>query len=278
MAASSQASGFSPGSADRVLLADGRRQFVKAIDRDVNAVGHALHAREAEIMRMLPPATPVPRLSAAVEDGGWIALLLEDVEGVHPRSEDLHRVLGALVDLPEPSAQLAGDLPRTSSELVAEQGGWDRLIDADALEGIDAWTRAHLDELQGASARLSAAVDGVQIVHLDLRTDNVLIDGAGGVWIVDWPWATIGAGWLDGVTYLLDVLMHRHDVDVDGVVRSHPLFADVAPDDIDAVLAGLAGAFLDKARQPAPPGMPTIRSFQAREARAALAWLARRWS
>ncbi|NUS74076.1 MAG: phosphotransferase [Corynebacteriales bacterium] len=37
---------------------------------------------------------------------------------------------------------------------------------------------------------------GATLVHADLRADNILI-APPGVTLVDWPWASYGAPWLD---------------------------------------------------------------------------------
>jgi hypothetical protein len=41
------------------------------------------------------------------------------------------------------------------------------------------------------------------------------------------------------------------------------------------VLAALAGFFAHRSTLPAPPGLPTLRPFQAGQGREALAWLKR---
>ncbi|MNI95005.1 hypothetical protein D3C73_1532030 [compost metagenome] len=72
--------------------------------------------------------------------------------------------------------------------------------------------------------------------------------------------------------------MRGEDVDVDEVLRRHPLFDGVADADIDALIAALTGGYLFKSRLPAPAGMPTLREFQRQEALTGLAWLEERWS
>jgi hypothetical protein len=42
---------------------------------------------------------------------------------------------------------------------------------------------------------------------------------------------------------------------------------------VTAVLAALTGFFVWHSRQPPPPGLPTLREFQAAQGRTALAWL-----
>jgi hypothetical protein len=51
---------------------------------------------------------------------------------------------------------------------------------------------------------------------------------------------------------------------------------DADPDDITAVLAGVAGYFVDAARQAPPPGLPTVRAFQAAQGQVVLDWLRQR--
>ncbi|MEK6342938.1 MAG: hypothetical protein V4737_03725, partial [Curtobacterium sp.] len=65
---------------------------------------------------------------------------------------------------------------------------------------------------------------------------------------------------------------------VDHHLDSHPVFAGLDGTTVDAVLAALAGLFLEKAVQPAPPAMPTIRDFQRSEGVAAARWVLRRWA
>ncbi len=82
----SQAGGFSPGTADRVRASDGTRAFVKAVAPYLNPDSPALHRREAAIAAALPAEVPAPRLRGSYDDGEWIALVFEDVEGRHPHT------------------------------------------------------------------------------------------------------------------------------------------------------------------------------------------------
>src|SRR4051812_42505499 len=82
--ATSQAGGFSPGTADRVLIDDGRRAFVKAVSPLQNDRSPDLHRQEAAVSARLPADPHIPRLLGSYDDGDWIALVLEDIEGSHP--------------------------------------------------------------------------------------------------------------------------------------------------------------------------------------------------
>jgi hypothetical protein len=48
------------------------------------------------------------------------------------------------------------------------------------------------------------------------------------------------------------------------------------PDTVDAVIAALAGYFTQRSHLPPPPGLPTLRAFQAAQGEIARRWLARR--
>jgi hypothetical protein len=57
-----QPTGFSPGLAARLRLADGRRAFVKAVGPEPNPDSPGFHRTEARIMAALPRSAPAPRL------------------------------------------------------------------------------------------------------------------------------------------------------------------------------------------------------------------------
>ena len=51
---------------------------------------------------------------------------------------------------------------------------------------------------------------------------------------------------------------------------------DVTKQGIDAVICTLAGYFVVGALDPPPPGLPTVRAFQAAQGRVAVRWLRER--
>jgi aminoglycoside phosphotransferase len=276
--AESQRGGFSRGSADRVVGADGGRAFVKTIGRREHPQAFALHRRELAVMRQLPDSVGAPRLLGSVDDGDWVALVLEDVSGRHAGDDatesDVLAVLAAVEAMPVlRSAGEAPTLPEAHVQLAEHFEGWARIRADGDSQLVPTWAREHLAELEALAARGAEAVRGDHLVHLDLRDDNVLIDGSGAARIVDWPWAGVGARWFDGLTYLLDTRLRGVPVDTERVLATHELFAAAPEADIDAVLAGLAGNFFDVARRPAPAGLPSLRAFQREEASAALSWL-----
>ncbi len=274
----SQPGGFSPGTADRVLLADGRRAFVKAVGPALNPRTPAIHRREIHVMRALPPGLPAPRLIGAYDDGDWVALALTDVAGRHPSepwdSSELEAVLTAMTDLatrltPSP----LDDVGTVWSTLAHDLSAWPRVAEAVPTD-LDPWAVRHLDRLLEAASAVEEVTAGDSLVHLDIRADNLLI-AEEGVMFVDWPWACVGAQWLDVALFLCSVAAIG-GADPERISRTHPLLADVDPAAITCLLAALAGYWSEACRDPEAPGLPTVRDFQRRSGEATLRWLERR--
>ncbi|MFG1715442.1 phosphotransferase family protein [Micromonospora sp. NPDC049203] len=280
VAAVSQPGGFSPGTADRVRTAGGGRAFVKAVSPAQNDRSPGLYRAEARITAALPPGAPAPRLLGSYDDGDWIALVLTDVEGRHPatpwRADELAAVLCTLEAMaaaltPAP----AGVSVPTAAELLAHDfGGWRRLA-ADPPAGLDPWARSHLPELCAAADRGLAALTGDTLCHVDVRADNLLLGPDGSVTVVDWPWACRGPAWLDTLLTVVNVQVYGGH-DPDALLAARRLTADVDAADLTGVLAGFTGFFLDGARQPPPPGIPTVRAFQRLQGESLLPWLTHR--
>ncbi|MCU1672609.1 MAG: Phosphotransferase enzyme family protein [Frankiales bacterium] len=52
--------------------------------------------------------------------------------------------------------------------------------------------------------------------------------------------------------------------------------AAVGPAAVDAIVAAFTGLMQHRMRQPPPPGIPTVREFQARQGQVGMRWLADR--
>lgn len=282
VAAESQLGGFSPGSADRVLLSDGRRAFVKTGSDAVNPDIVGIHRREAAVTALLPSGIPAPRLLGSVDREDRIALVLEDVEARHPHTPWLPGELTAVLDAlravaaePVPADALQLDM----SEVAVHYGaGWSKLGDRipPLPEDLSGWVTERLPVLRQEALRMPEAVVGDRLVHHDVRADNVLIRADGSVVLVDWPWAARGAGWIDALCLLFNVRYLDAGADVQAAIAAHPVFAGMAARDADCVLIALAGHFLDASREPEAPGIPTLRTFQYDQAVAILRWLRER--
>jgi len=276
----SERGGFSPGVASRLRLSDGRRVFAKIVSREANPDSPELHRREAEVLRQLPDGLPVPRLLSLFDDGTWAALFLEEIPGRSPRlpwdPHDLHRVLsaherleGRLTPSPFPAPSF---LDRHAPILTAwrEYAAGSRAGDT-VPPDIDPWFRGRLDRLVELEERLPCALQGESLLHCDLRADNVLLtDDA--VYFADWPHACRGPAWADVVLFLPSVALQGGPgpavaFEESGLGRS----AD--PEDVNALLAAVAGFWVRSGRRPAAPGLAPVRPFQRAQGDAALRWL-----
>ncbi len=162
-----QAGGFSPGSADRVRAADGRRAFVKAVGASPNPRAPLIHRREIEVTAALPPRVPAPRLLGSYDDGDWVALVLEDVPGRAPatpwRASEAGLVMAALAGMAAaltPAPLLGGSSP--GGEIVASGStAWQRIA-ADPPSDLDPWAAAHVDLLAATAARAAGLSRGTR--------------------------------------------------------------------------------------------------------------------
>jgi hypothetical protein len=270
----SSRTGFSAGFAGVLELVDGRRLFVKAGDGATNAETASLHRREAHASRWIPPGL-APRLLWSFASGAWVVLALEAIDGRHPGNpwsdEDLERALRAQADLSRVAAP--PDAAPVAPVVAEMMTGWQSMRTTEDARGLPEWLRPRVDEMAAwEGERTRAAAEGRSVVHLDLRSDNMLIDAAGRVHLVDWPHAGAGAPWLD-VAFLAPTVPVEGGPPAAEVFRRSPLAAAAPPEDVRVVVAGWAGRLLWASRQPDPPGIPTLRAFQAAQARTTLEWL-----
>ncbi|HLZ30480.1 MAG TPA: phosphotransferase [Chloroflexota bacterium] len=287
--AASQSTGFSPGVAAHLRLADGRALFVKAVSSAANADAPRIHRREARIVGAMPDHLPVPRLRWFYDgddetDTGWVVLAFDVVSGRHPeqpwRLDQLQLVLDGLAQLaqrltPSPlpigTARLAGDT------LARHVCGWQRLAGDDGPESVqrlDAWSRRHLSTLAQMESHAPQAVSGSTLLHFDMRADNLLIDDDH-VWFFDWPHACVGAAWFDVVGLIPSVVM-QGGPPAEEVFARYRLGTEADQDAVNCALASLAGYFTRQSLLPPPPGLPTLRAFQAAQGTVARRWLAER--
>lgn len=265
-----QTGGFSPAAAVRLRLEDGRRAFVKACSPHVNPDSPGIYRAEAKIAAALPEEVPAPRLLTSFEQEGWVVLVFEDIEGRHPvmpwRREELDRVLEAVDKMSALLTPAPIEAP-TLEEVHRESfQGWRRLLHEDTT-GLDPWALANLEALAELESGWVEAARGDTLLHADLRADNMLLTDDR-VYIVDWPWACRGAAFYERVGMLPSVAMQ-------GGPRPEELLTDPDPA-ITSVLAAVTGYFVRQCRQPAPPGLPTLRAFQRAQGVVALEWLRHR--
>ena len=277
--ATTQRGGFSPGVAARLRLADGSRAFVKAVSEDANPDTHDIHRQEARIVAALPATAPVPRFRWIYDSRGWVALCFDDLDGRPPHEPwtkaDLELVVRALQQMATALSPSPIQVESTARDGFARTiNGWRAARDRGETR-LDPWALRNLERLAELEARAPGAADGDTLLHFDTRADNLLIVGEQ-VYVVDWPWARLGAAWVDWVAMAPSVTMQGGPEPEDFLQRFN--VSDVPRESIDAVVCSLAGYFCVHALDPPPPGIPTVRAFQAAQGVVALRWLRQRIS
>ena len=272
-----QPGGFSPGVAARLRLDDGRSVFVKAVGPEPNPDSPEFHRREAQVAAVLPSETPAPKFLFSHDDGAWVALVFEDVDGHEPelpwRRDELDRVLDAVTDLSvalTPAPIEAPPLVERFGELFR---GW-RTLAEERPPGLDFWPAERLEALAELEACWEEASAGETLLHADIRADNILLTPERVVF-VDWPNVSLGAPWVDLLAFLPSVAMQGGPRPWE-LFDDHPVARDAESSHVNAVLAALAGFFAHRSTLPPPPGLPTLREFQHAQGVESLAWLRRR--
>jgi hypothetical protein len=271
-----QRGGFSPGLAARVRTADGSRCFVKAVSRLANPHTPDLHRHEADVVAALPAAAAVPKLLWRYDEDGWVALGLTDIEGRMPsqpwREDELELVIRGLQRLHEALTPSPLRGTTAADAFATHVKGWGELQSANAA-GLDPWVTTHLHRLVELEAAAPLMVAGSTLLNFDVRADNILISGDE-VYFVDWPWARIGPPFVEWLGLAPSVHMQGGPKPAE-LLRRVPL-GDVDEGAITAVVACLTGYFVGHSRRPPPPGIPTVRAFQAAQGAVALDWLKER--
>ncbi len=280
--------GFNPGFAGALLFADGHREFVKAVDGAAHAEAGRLNRAEAAANLALPPGVPAPRLLWSDEyepgdESAWVVTSFEFVPGRAPAApwtpQDLGRALDALTDLARHEVA-PGSLSTFSDEHASVLVQWQEFATLNAAEraaasaragALGTWACRNADVLAEWAARAPEATRGAALVHGDFRADNLILDDEL-AWIVDWPYASIGAPWVDLACFLPSVEMQGGGPCQENFA-AHPLARGVAHEDVRALLAALTGYFFVHALLPEVPEIPTLRAFQWAQAVPAIRWL-----
>jgi hypothetical protein len=269
--------GYSPGLAARLVLDDGRMVFAKAIDARAWPDQAIMYRAEVAVSSALPLTVPAPRLLGSLDDGHWVVLVFQNIDGREPdlrsRPADAAVVTTGIGELsraltPSPIA-LGSDHPRL--------GGWMSLAgDSERMARLPAhsqWASRHVGLLAELETTGLAAAQGKTLVHFDAYPHNILLTGDR-VLFVDWPHARLGAPFLDLLMFLTSV--SADGIDPEPIVASHVLTSQLQRGIVDGVLAAIAGFLVCDSLYPAPPGLEPIIQAKMRIGLGALGWLERR--
>lgn len=268
--ARTQLGGMSPGAAARLRCADGRRAFVKAVGSVPNPDSPALFRHEIRVLTALPSVPYRPQLLASYDDGDWVAFLLEDVPGRHPDGSDEDAVWAVVTAQAAELTPAPVDILTLGDRITARWlPRWAELM-TDPARYLPAWCAPRAGEYAARVRSLPDRLEPESLCHWDVRDDNVLVRADGSVVIFDWGMSCLGPRWSDELCFAFE-LAHpsRGGALIDEIAGRHEVSGDLLTD----VLLGLAGMLAWGARQPAPPGLPTIPAFRAEEARRLFALL-----
>jgi aminoglycoside phosphotransferase (APT) family kinase protein len=210
--------------------------------------------------------------------GPWLPELIGWVDGEHPLLllEDLSNCGCAPPWTPDRVVQVSATLvalhrqpvpdglgPPSADTFVTE--GWAAVaVDPEPFLSLRLCSRQWLD---GALPTLLDAVtphllDGDRVVHLDVRSDNLLFRADTAV-LVDWNWAVVGNPDLD-LAFWLPSLRMEGGPEPESVAELQP-----------GLVALVAGFFAARAGHPPTAGAPLVRDVQRRQLEVALPWAAR---
>ena len=105
-------------------------------------------------------------------------------------------------------------------------------------------------------------LDGAELVHLDIRSDNLCFDGDRVV-IIDWNWACFGNAQFDIGAWL-------PSLEIEGGPPPEQILPDAGE-----IAAIISGYFAANAGLPAVPGAPRLRQVQLAQLKSALPWTVR---
>ncbi|MGL5827436.1 MAG: hypothetical protein ACRCYU_21905 [Nocardioides sp.] len=268
----SQPGGFTPGFASVLTGPEGQRVFVKAASCLAQRAFADAYRIEAGVLAALPARIAAPGLLWTI-DQDWVVLAIEHVDAVAPKRPWTRRQLTQCLDAIELTtrsltpAPAALDLPTAVDELAAFPSCWEQL----AAAGLEL---PHWPEAADLAGRMADAVGGNSVVHADIRDDNLLIDRHRRVWICDWNWPFRGAPWLDSLMLLIQA--HGDGLGVADLLAERPNTREVPGEEVDIVLAVLAGYYLWHGALPSPTTSPWLRAQQAWMGESAWRWLRER--
>ena len=273
-----QPGGFSPGVAAIVSTSQGRKAFVKSSSSSISQPSATANRWEIKYTAALQGNPRVPKLLHSFENGDWVSLIYEVVEGRHPelpwKKDELDFVFSELSKLtgsltPCPHANLFTPLAESDTEKF---DGWSLFTqDRSIVRKLrDPWIEENLEALVSLEKRWPEAAQGDTLLHTDLRADQILITKEMAVFL-DWPHAKIGAAWIDFLFMFPSIVLQKGP-SMDSLVSRSPL-ARVPDSKLFPMAAALAGFFHWNCLQPPFPRLPTLREFQRTQGDVVIRWL-----
>ena len=257
--AETQVGGLSPGGAARLRTAAGERAFVKAVGASLSDGTADLFRHEVVVLSALPDVPYRTRLRSSYDDGDWVGLLLDDVDGRFPDLSDAGEAAAVWDTVSIQSAELLppptdlvgiGSLAQTAHRMVAT---WQAAIVAAPETYLPSWAVRRLPELLKRIVDLPDRLPSESLCHWDLREDNLLLRPDGSVVILDWGMARLGPCWADRFSVAVQWAALPY---FDEVMTGWPWAPEA--DLITDLMVLIGGRLAWLAVQPARLGLPTM--------------------
>lgn len=288
--------GYTPSASFLAQLEDGRRVFIKGTHPGQSSFGVAAFKAELQVYEKFPQLKAVgPTYICSAEMGDWHLMALEAIEGgvpVLPWSRDkLVAAFTALDELarliPAPPAGMV--TLQETLDLVSiglGQAGWSMVCEPALLQQLCArfanpeaacqWLEPLLPQLARLELEIAQIGGRYQALHVDLRSDNMLLRADGRMVLLDWPnlcWGPLA----------YDLAFFINSVVLEGFGTHEQLFAlasevmntPFARDDLKRCAANMSGYLASCCIKPEIPALPRLRKFQLAQLQVALPWLAR---
>lgn len=279
VAVTEQVGGMSPGCATRVRCADGTRAFVKAVGTSLNPDTPGLFRREVGVLDHLGAHPLWARMLASYDDGDWVALLIEDVDGRHPDFADPAELRSVLEAADELSEVLQGlEAPATvhlvdvGERFATMADTLTNLAEAPDATPVPDWLRT--DTRGWADVLREQAMQPMRhLVHWDIRVDNLLRRPGGAIVFLDWGMAGRGPAWVDPLLARLELMDEPW---FDTSIATSPALAEAGDEVVTAFLAGFGAHLAVRSVVAVDVNLPTLNDFRIRESRRMLAAVGRR--
>ena len=273
--------GFTPGVKYLAETGNGGFFFIKSAPADT-WMGHDYEV-EANAHGWLPAAATGSLLLAHLTVGDYQTLIFRGVRDRSPGASiwaDQQEVADALRGLKRTYSGIDEaapmDLPSSVTSFWPGLTFWRDCAGGSttAPDGIPEETVSTIADLEGhAVAVLSRSEWSSEVSHEDLRRDQFLIERDGTATVIDWAYVTRTPRIVDAVA--LGVGVGVAGLNAEMVLNPAGPFVSYDADDIDAVLAALAGYFFRAAR--VTEGKPArLCAAQLAQGEACARWLSQR--
>lgn len=280
--------GYTPSASYLVGLADGRRVFLKGTHPEQNSHGVAAFHTEQGIYENYPLLKEVaPAYLGSVSQNGWNFMALEAIEKGEPvlpwNAAKLDSVFSALNRL---AALVPAQLPELGS-VMNGHAGWNDLIRDEVelaklyqlFENPDAareWFSQALPLFASHELRMRELGGRQQPLHVDLRSDNILMRADGRAVLLDWPNLCRGPVVYDICYFINSVVVDGYG-DHEGIIAAAEtvLGESFAQADWKISAAHISGYLALSCIRPEVPALPRLRGFQKKQFQVMLPWLRR---